>query len=56
MDRASDYGSEGWGFDSLPARKIFWRKTFSPFPPSGWVGGEISGTRAGYIDSYGVKS
>ena len=20
MDRASDYGSEGWGFDSLPAR------------------------------------
>jgi hypothetical protein len=21
MDRASDYGSEGWGFDSLPARK-----------------------------------
>ena len=21
MDRASDYGSEGWGFDSLPARR-----------------------------------
>jgi hypothetical protein len=21
MDRASDYGSEGWGFDSLPARE-----------------------------------
>ena len=21
MDRASDYGSEGWGFDSLPARQ-----------------------------------
>jgi hypothetical protein len=27
MDRASDYGSEGWGFDSLPARK---RTTFTP--------------------------
>ena len=23
MDRASDYGSEGWGFDSLPARSIY---------------------------------
>jgi hypothetical protein len=22
MDRASDYGSEGWGFDSLPARRL----------------------------------
>jgi hypothetical protein len=22
MDRASDYGSEGWGFDSLPARYL----------------------------------
>ena len=30
MDRASDYGSEGWGFDSLRAR--------SSGPDSSWVG------------------
>jgi hypothetical protein len=34
MDRASDYGSEGWGFDSLPARK---RTTITPMHRRTWI-------------------
>ena len=30
MDRASDYGSEGWGFESLRAHKIK-RSLWGPF-------------------------
>ena len=30
LDRASDYGSEGWGFDSLQARHLFtFRKKYN---------------------------
>ena len=41
MDRASDSGSEGWGFESLPAyQKIRGRLTSLPliFSPSGREG------------------
>ena len=50
MDRASDSGSEGWGFESLPVySKEEWlchssllytgREDFMPMPGRHWLGG-----------------
>jgi hypothetical protein len=40
LDRASDYGSEGWGFESLSARQSHPLLPQPPHPAS--VGSEIS--------------
>ena len=43
-DRASDYGSEGWGFESLRAR---WRKCWSQRPIATiWSRGDVNDPRA----------
>jgi hypothetical protein len=44
MDRASDFGSEGWGFESLRARfvyKGFTHPTLTQYPLVGQRGGQL---------------
>ena len=49
LDRAPDYGSGGWGFDSLRARQLFKSGSQSDLKPIGTIASRMTSAKAAMV-------